>query len=166
VLSGEASASYRLRPTTRPWSHKRIDGPTLRVVAAEATVGSDLLPRMTDGDLISRWDGRRGQKPGDRVTLDLGSPRGVRGLELAIGGYIADFPRRLKIETSLDGGAWEERWTGSGGGAALAGALLDARRMPLFFELDPRPARFIRLTQLGSDPVFYWTIAELTVFGS
>jgi hypothetical protein len=87
-------------------------------------------------------------------------------VELDIGGYVADFPRTLRIETSLDGVSWEERWAGSGGAAALAGALLDSRLIPLFFEFEPHPARYIRMTQLGSDPVFYWTIAELKVFGS
>jgi hypothetical protein len=37
--------------------------------------------------------------------------------------------------------------------------------MPLTFQFAPHAARYIRLTQLGSDPVFYWTIAELKVFG-
>ncbi len=166
VDSGDSSVSYRIRPTAAPWSHRRIEGPPIPIASADATVSAHLLSRMTDGDLISRWDGRRGQRPGDAVTVDLGSARQVRGLELDLGGYVADFPRRLKIETSLDGAAWQERWAGSGGGAALAGALLDARLMPLFFELDPQPARYIRMTQLGSDPVFYWSIAELKVFGS
>jgi hypothetical protein len=53
-----------------------------------------------------------------------------------------------------------------GGGPALGGALLDARVMPLLFEFGPRAARYIRITQLSSDPVFYWTIAELKVFGT
>jgi F5/8 type C domain len=166
IHAGDVSASYRIRPTALAWSHQRIEGATIPIAAADATVGAHLLPRMTDGDLVSRWDGRRGQQPGDSLTIDLGSPRQVRGVELDLAGYVADFPRRLKIETSTDGVAWAERWTGSGGGAALAGALLDARLMPLFFELDARPARYIRLTQLGSDRVFYWSIAELKVFGS
>jgi F5/8 type C domain len=166
VFTGDQYSSYRIRSTPSPVSHTRIDGPTLTIASATATVGSRLLPRLNDGDLVSRWEGGRGQQAGDSLTLDLGSPRQVRGLELDLGGYVADFPRRLRIETSLDGASWEERWSGSGGGAALAGALLDARLMPLFFEFDPRPARFIRMTQLGSDPVFYWSIAELRVFGT
>jgi hypothetical protein len=164
--ASEVSSSYRIRSTAGAAPQRRIEGPTIPIASAAATVGSQLLPRMTDGDLVSRWDGRRGQQPGDSLTLDLGSARQVRGVELDIGGYVADFPRTLQIETSVDGVTWEERWAGSGGVAALAGALLDARVMPLVFELEPRPARYIRMTQLGSDPVFYWTIAELKVFGS
>ncbi len=166
VFTSGRYSSYRIRSAPGGVSHTRIEGPTLSIASAAASVGSHLLPRMTDGDLVSRWDGRRGQRAGDTLTLDLGSARQVRGVELDLGGYVADFPRRLRIETSIDGASWEERWSGSGGGAALAGALLDARLMPLFFEFEPRPARYIRMTQLGSDPVFYWTVAELKVFGT
>ena len=37
---------------------------------------------------------------------------------------------------------------------------------PLTFALPHVPARWIRLRQLGNDPVFYWSIFELTVFGT
>lgn len=36
---------------------------------------------------------------------------------------------------------------------------------PLTFALPHVPARLLRLRQLGKDPVFYWTIFELAVFG-
>jgi hypothetical protein len=166
VSTGEVYSSYRIRAGADVMSHTRIEGPTVAVASATANVGERLLPRITDGDLVSRWEAGRGQRAGDSITIDVGSVRPLRGVEIDLGGYVADFPRRLRIETSADGAGWEERWTGSGGGAALAGALLDARLMPLFFEFDPRPARYIRMTQLGSDPVFYWTIAELKVFGN
>jgi len=37
--------------------------------------------------------------------------------------------------------------------------------IPLSFPLNGARARFVRLRQLGSDPFYYWTIAELTVIG-
>jgi allantoicase len=91
-----------------------MEGPTLTVASMTASVGSETLPRITDGDLVSRWDARRGQQPGDTLMLDLGSPRQVRGVELDLGGYVADFPRKLRIETSVDGASWDEVWSGSG----------------------------------------------------
>jgi hypothetical protein len=173
AYTSELYSSYRIRSATRPEATKKLEGATILVVgrsvgfvSATASAGLDLLPRMTDGDLVSRWEARREQRPGDSVTLDLGSAKQVRGLELDLGGYVADFPRQLRIETSVDGASWQEIWTGSGGVPALAGALLDAKVMPLLFPFEPHAARYIRMTQLGSDPVFYWTIAELKVFGT
>jgi hypothetical protein len=165
VFTNDAYSSYRIRASGQRTLHPRIDGPTVPIASATATIGSELLDRITDGDLVSRWEGGRGQRPGDSLTIDLGSTRQVRGVELDIGGYVADFPRRLRIETSADGASWQERWSGTGGTAALAGALIDARLMPLFFEFSPAAARYVRLTQLGADPVFYWSVAELRVYG-
>jgi hypothetical protein len=165
VFTSEAYSSYRIRTSGERALHPRIDGPTVQIASATATVGSRLLDRINDGDLVSRWEAGRGQQPGDSLTIDLGSTTPVRGVELDLGGYVADFPRWLLVQTSTDGTAWEERWSGSGGGAALAGALLDARLMPLFFGFPEVPVRYIRLTQLGADPVFYWSVAELRVYG-
>jgi hypothetical protein len=166
AATSERYSSYRVRSVTGLASVKKIEGPTLPVAAVTASVGSDLLPRIMDGDLVSRWEAHRPQRPGDWITIDLGSPRRVRAIETDLGGYVADFPRKLRIETSVDGTSWQETWSGSGGGPALAGALLDARMMPLIFEFDARPIRYIRMTQLAADPKFYWTIAELKVFGT
>ena len=166
VFADDRRANFRVRQSSTPVPHRRMEGNTLPIVSTSANVGADLLPRMTDGDLISRWEAHRNQQPGDSVTLDLGSPRQVRGVELVLGGYVADFPRKLQIELSDDGAAWKQVWSGSGGGPALTGALLYPRVMPLTFQFPPERARFIRLTQLGADPVFYWTIAELRVFGN
>ena len=159
-------SSYRIRAPAGSVALKKVEGPTLTVASVTSSVAPEMLPRITDGDLVSRWDARRGQEPGDSVRLDLGSPRLVRAVELDLGGYVADFPRKLRIETSVDGASWHEVWSGSGGAPALAGAFLDARLMPLVFEFEPRTARYVRMTQLGSDAVFYWTIAELKVYGT
>ena len=166
AFADERRVHFRIRksPTLLPQS--RMEGATLPIMAMSASVGADLLPRMTDGNLISRWEAHRSQRPGDNLTIDLGTPRQVRGVELALGGYVTDFPRRLLIETSSDRVRWEHAWSGSGGGPTLTGALLDPGVIPLTFQFAPRTARYIRLTQLGSDPVFYWSVAELKVFGS
>jgi F5/8 type C domain-containing protein len=166
VHTDEGRANFRIRQSAKTLSHKRLSGSTLPLAGATSTMKPELLPRMTDGDLVSRWEAGRPQRVGDSVTLDLGSPRDFRGIELDLGGYVADFPRKLSIETSVDGVAWEEGWSGSGGGPALTGALQDPKLMPLTFQVTPRKARYIRLTQLGSDPAFYWTIAELKIFGT
>jgi hypothetical protein len=37
--------------------------------------------------------------------------------------------------------------------------------VPLPFPFGGRPARYIRFTQTGSDPTYYWSIAELRIMG-
>ena len=48
---------------------------------------------------------------------------------------------------------------------AFSGALDHPRDMPLSIPLQPRFARYIRLTQTGSDTIYYWSIAELQMLG-
>jgi hypothetical protein len=164
VFRDELSTSYRLRQVAVKGLRGRMDGPPLPILALSSALNPHYLARTTDGDLVSRWEAGRGQIAGDALTIDLGQVREVRGIELDIGGYVADFPRGLRIEVSDDGVAWSEAWSGPTGTTALTGALRYPRSVPLVFEIDRR-ARHIRLTQLGSDPVYYWSVAELRVVG-
>jgi hypothetical protein len=120
---------------------------------------------MNDGDLLSRWDTAGPQDPTNVVTIDLGAPKQVQGVETLIGGYLADFPRELIIEVSVDGTMWEPAWQGQPALMTYISALETPRTVPLRFPVN-RPARHIRMRQIGADPVFYWTIAELHIYGS
>ncbi len=166
VYDGPAWSAYRIRKPPNLEAPRRLDGPVLSIAASTANVGEGDLHVMTDGDLVTRWSAGRHQRAGDSITVDLGSPQNVRGIETMIGAYVADFPRGLVIETSLDGAAWQRAWSGPGSGPALVAALLDARQLPLTFAFGPVTTRYIRLTQTGADPYYYWTIAELRVFGA
>ncbi len=159
----ETHSSYRVPPT--PERSVQLSGPEVPVVNAASPINPEDLPAMFDGDRITRWHAGRAQAPGDWMWIDLGQVRQVRGVRMFIAGYSADFPRRLQLEASTDGLTWTKTWSGSGGGPALAGALLDPQWVPVDIPLGEHPARFIRFTQQGSDPVNYWSIAELKVIG-
>jgi hypothetical protein len=45
-------------------------------------------------------------------------------------------------------------------------ALEMPRTVPLRIPVPNRRARYIRMRQTGADRTYYWTIAELKVFGS
>jgi hypothetical protein len=84
-------------------------------------------------------------------------------VEIALGGSTADFPRLLLVEGSEDGEAWTQLWRGATGGLAVAGGLDDPARVPVQVVIPPTRVRFVRLQQLGSDPSFFWSVAELVV---
>lgn len=165
IARGAMTTSFRIRKPPNLDAPRRLEGRDLPIAARSANVGADMLPRMTDGDLVSRWAAGRHQRAGDSVTLDLGSPQQVKGVELLIGGYVADFPRKLLIEASLDGASWEHVWSGPGSGPTLTGSLLDPKLLPLIFPFEPRSMRYLRLTQQGTEPTFYWTISEIRIVG-
>ena len=85
---------------------------------------------------------------------------------MLIGGYVADFPRRLAVDLSDDGGRWQEVWSGETALLAFVAALELPRSVPLRLPLGHAAARYLRLRQTGEDPVYYWSIAELQVYGS
>jgi hypothetical protein len=136
----------------------------LPIHSATANVENARLALALDGDPATRWDGGA-QRGLEVVTIDLGSVRTVDGLTMTIGHHVADFPRTLAIETSVDGTAWSSQWQGTTAVHAFVAALQRPADVPLAFALPHVPARMVRLRQLGQDPVFYWTIFELKVFG-
>ena len=137
----------------------------LPIEVVAANVNNERMPLAVDGNPDTRWDSGP-QKGTEVVTIDLGAEHDVDALRMTIGTHVSDFPRRLVIETSNDTRDWTTRWEGSAAVAAFAGAVGHPVDMPLTFALPHVPARWIRLRQLGNDPVFYWSIFELTVFGT
>jgi hypothetical protein len=156
-------SSYRVPP--RPERTKELSGPEVPVASAASPINPESIALMFDGDPITRWHAARPQAPGDWMRVDLGEARSIRGVRMFLGGYSADFPRRLVVESSIDGVTWNQVWSGAGGGPALAGALLNPQWVPVDIPFAEHQARFLRFTQHGSDPVIYWSIAELKVLG-
>ena len=138
-------------------------GEALPIVAMTANANEGSLHFATDGDFRTGWqDGP--QKPGQWVTIDLGSVRMVGGLVHAMGRIMQHFPRRLAIELSPDGSSWNRVWEGDAAAPAFLAAVRAPREVAMRFELPPQPARFVRLLQLARGE-HYWTIIELGVFG-
>jgi F5/8 type C domain len=138
----------------------------LSIAGIRASTAQDRVNRMTDGDLITRWDTAGPQDPTNVVTIDLGAPKQVEGVETLIGGYLADFPRLLAIDLSEDGVSWSTAWEGETALMTYVAALEMPRTVPLRIPLANRRAQYIRMRQTGADRTWYWTIAELKVFGS
>ncbi len=108
----------------------KIDGDPLPIASISAAVNAALVGAMTDHDIITRWHAGREQRPGDSMTVDLGQPRTVHGAETLIAGYVADFPRQLSIETSLDGQVWSPAWSGGTAIMALSGRSRGSAQRP------------------------------------
>jgi hypothetical protein len=136
----------------------------LPIQTVTANINADQLPLALDGNQKTRWDGGP-QRGAQVVTIDLGSTRSIDGLTMTLGSHPSDFPRALIIESSSDGREWTPRWSGSSAAVAFAAALRHPKELPLTFALAGVPARMLRLRQVGNDPMFYWSIFELAVYG-
>jgi hypothetical protein len=118
-----------------------------------------------DGDVVTRWGSAHPQTPGMYFVVDLGKVFNIAEVRLSMGRFTLDFPRGYRVEISQDNAAWKIItdvpqtiglfWQGS---------------HPVIFPDDisfvfsPEKARYVRITQLGTDSVHDWSIAELHIF--
>ena len=157
---------YRVPQNSERLKVPQFAAPALSITGIRASTAEDRVSRMTDGNLITRWDTAGPQDPSNAVTIDLGAPKQVEGVETQIAGYLADFPRHLVVELSEDGLSWSTAWDGETALMTYVAALEIPRTVPLRIPLGNRRAQYVRMRQTGADRTYYWTIAELKVFGS
>ena len=165
VYRDDHYSAYRLPRAASDGSLRRVAGEPLPIASISANVNAGSTGAVRDDDLMTRWHAGRAQRAGDSLTVDLGQPRQVNGAEMRIGGYVADFPRQLSIETSLDGERWVQAWSGGTALMAFSAALDDPRALTLPFSFEPHQARLIRFTQTGTEGKYGWSVAELRVLG-
>jgi len=165
VYRDDRYSTFRIERGPRAGALPKVPGEPLPIASISAEFNAALVGNMIDHDLMTRWHAGREQRPGDAFTVDLGSVREAYGAEMLIGGSVADFPRKLSIETSVDGLTWSPAWSGTTGVLALSAALEDPLTVTLPFEFQPRPARYVRFTQLDVEETYYWSVAELRIMG-
>jgi len=167
AYQGPSYSAYRIRRSDAAALSMlpSIRGNPLHIARVTASLYQDLVGNLTDGDRITRWHTGGPQAPTAELIVDLGAAHQVTGVEQQIAGYVADFPRVLNVDTSVDGSSWSSAWSGGMGMIAFSAALEAPLTIPLRSVFDGRPARFVRLRQTGTDDVYYWSIAELQVFG-
>jgi hypothetical protein len=74
-----------------------------------------------------------------------------------------DYPRGYVAEISTDGVRWE-KVAGQEKTILPILAFLNPRDLSLDIALGSKEARFIRITDTGEDPTYYWSIHEIEVF--
>ena len=161
VHDGRTWSSYRLpRSSSAPQIPDR-SGSLLHVKTLSTFPSPPHAARALDGDLSTRWSGGV-QQVFAEVVIELEEMSHVGQIEIDLGGFTTDFPKRLQIDVSVDGRAWETAWIGDTALHAYYGALRHPREMPLVFALNRSGVRFIRLRQTGFGKND-WSIPELYV---
>jgi hypothetical protein len=118
---------------------------------------------LIDGDLKTRW-GCGVQKADESFIADLGAPTPVGTVVNALGSAGGDFARTLRIETSLDAHTWTTAWEGSPAAQVLYAAMKAPLETRAVIEFPARSARYVRLSQLGRDDFYPWSIAEMEIW--
>jgi hypothetical protein len=114
---------------------------------ASASLGGAGPSNAFDGDPASKWTTGQQQRSTDSFLLDLGAVTSV-GL-IVLDSSDAESPERYAVDTSTDGVDFTPAITGAGAS-------------PTRIQLTPRPARYIRIRQIGTRAT-PWAINEIVV---
>ena len=155
---------YRLSADTENELKKEIGSP-IPIIGLLASVNGDSVGNAIDGDQKSRW-GTGPQKRGHELVIDLGTRQSIGGVGLSLGSFVHDFPRSLQVSISDDGVEWKQVWRGPTAAMTIVAALRDPLKVELNLPCPTCQGRFVRLRQLGRDPVYYWSVTELSVLAA
>jgi len=120
-----------------------------------ASAAGDPSSNAWDGNLATRWSLNEAQHDGQWIELDLQRVERVNGIDLHAGPSAGDYPRGYRAEVSLDGTNWTVAAIGKGLG----------QHVPIAFH-EEMAARYLRVVQTGTAPANWWSIAELSVYGT
>lgn len=164
LISKQEVAKLRkeLSKRTTPWTIDELRSLTPQPLSNRkewkltASHNGKELSKAIDGDIATRWDTRKPQSPDMWLQLELPAATDVTGLTLDTGKSHNDYPRKYKIEFSLNGTEWEKpALQGEGDAGALDYTLS-----------KPAKTKFIRISQLGEAKGTYWSVHELDVLGA
>ena len=98
--------------------------------------------------------------PRAHVRLDLSRPVVIRTISFPLRRNYPQLGERFQVEASDDGEVWRTVWLDWTGGRAVAGALEDARLVPVRIPLPDVTTRFLRI-----HPAPAWMLDELQILG-
>jgi len=165
IASNEAHVWFVVNQPFTP-NHIACSSELLPVVAAHDWRREvDLVP-ITDRNPATFWSSGKSQRTGDALWLDLGHVVRPCSIRLSLGYHGGSYPRALQITTSIDRDRWETTFDGKAGGVAVAAHLERPRDPVLEFDLQRKPARYVRLQLAMDQPDIAWLITEIAVTGS
>jgi hypothetical protein len=162
TITGENGAftQFRLPARREPERDGRV---RLPIASLTSRCEAPALKQALDRDLSTYWVCGP-ELDEQQLTIDLGQV-GTAGAVLHDEGPVAgNFPRRLVIETSVDGSSWSPAWSGNAWGPAISAAMRDPKANHIWFVFEPRAARFIRMTHPMEPQHYIWAIADLEVW--
>jgi hypothetical protein len=160
-----AGTLYSL-PAIRKSAPGTTAGAPLRIQSVTASARPEDVGLMTDGNLKSRWETDGHQMTGDQVTINFDRAVALSRVELDLGEYRNDFPRKLRVEVATSAGTSQKIWEGGTSGLVVLSLMTDRVRLPLVIDLPPgTETSRVTFTVLEGHPEFSWSIAEVRAFG-
>jgi hypothetical protein len=141
----------------------QVDGAALLVTAWPNPAQAG---RLVDGDSRTRWYSGRAQAGGERIQVVLEPPRRLSHLRIDMRRRsFADYPRRLVVETSIDGQHFAQVFEGSVLPSLARSLSLRPREPSIDIPLGGAETRVLRIRQIGRTPRrWFWSAHELRLW--
>jgi len=158
VSAGEvAQARKDIADRTKPWTYQELHDHLPKMIPSHlmkvsASDNNGDARYAIDGNVDKRYSSNKYMVPDMWFRIELPRETSITGVILDSAKSQNDYPRGYELDVSKDGKEWTPviRKTDNKGGVTE-------------IHFDPRPARFIRITQLGSAKGNFWSIHELSV---
>ena len=162
TITGENAAFTQFRVPARPEPSR--DGRTrIPIASLSSPCEAAALRQALDRNVSTYWVCGP-ELDEQHLTIDLGQVQTAGAVLHDEGPQAGNFPKRLTIETSVDGASWQPAWAGNAWGPAISASMRDPKANHIWFVFDPRPARYIRLTHPPEEQHYTWAIADLEVW--
>ena len=133
------------------------------VARVTASCSQDIAHMLIDGRLDIAWDCGP-QLTDEQLLMDLGRTAVVGAVRQVGGQRPSDHPRDLVIETSVDGATWQPAWAGGVAGRVFQVAVAHPTNVAIVLPFEARPARYVRLRQVGRDSRSVWAVSEVEIY--
>ncbi len=159
-VTAEDVTRYRAatRERTQPWTMPVLRASLPKTLSrsewkTSASHNSATTALAIDGNVETRFTTGTPQVPGMWIQVELPTETTISAVTLDTAGSPEDYPRAYEIACSIDGRSWDKPIaTGRGDGPRTEIAI------------ESRTAKFVRITQTGSDPRAPWSIHELQIY--
>lgn len=132
------------------------------IIKATSSHHQDTASLALDGALDTRWGSAAPQKPGMNFKLSLTEPKNLAAIKYSFGSWWHDYPRGLEGYIVELNGSRNKLFSSKDFDDIFY--YLDHPKN-VVIQLPDVSIKEIELVLTGSDPVFDWSIAELSVYG-
>ena len=104
------------------------------------------------------------KKTDDFLIVEFKQPRPLIKASLFLGQVPTDFALDLKVETSSDGVNWQLAPQAYSPGEFTVNLIRSPKDPVQHLSLKGKFLRFLKITQIGDDPDWVWSVAELRLY--
>lgn len=130
----------------------------------KASTNDKRIPFLKDNNPKTRWTTGRGKKTGDFLLLEFEKPLILGKVSLHLGSFPYDFALDIRTETSLDGKEWKKIGRDYYPSEFLENLIYSPLEPIQNIYLRGRKLRYLKLTQIGDDRNYWWSVAELKIY--